>query len=89
MVTELRSKSQITLPASIVKKLDLKIGDKIELNIEDGKIVITPVITVPKSQAWYWAKKWQDMEKQADIDRELGEVKKFDNVDDLLEDLDS
>ena len=89
MITELRSKSQITLPASIVKELDLKAGDKIELMIEDGKIVITPVITVPKSQAWYWSKKWQDIEKQADTEREQGKLKKFDTIDDVLEDLDS
>ncbi len=89
MITELRSKSQITLPSSIIKELDLKTGDKIELTIEDGRIVITPVITVPKSQAWYWSKKWQDMEKQADTEREQGKIKKFDNIDDLLEDLDS
>lgn len=89
MITELRSKSQITLPASIVKEPDLKAGDKIELTVEDGKIVITPVITIPKSQAWYWSKKWQDMEKQADSEREQGKLKKFDSVDDLLKDLDS
>lgn len=89
MITELRSKSQITLPASIVKELDLKAGDKIELMIEDGKIVITPVITVPKSQAWYWSKKWQGMEKQADTEREQGKLKKFDTIDEVLEDLDS
>jgi len=89
MLTELRTKSQITLPATIVRELDLKTGDKIELVIEDGKIVITPVITIPKAQAWYWSKKWQDMEKQADADREQGKLKKFEKVEDLLEDLDS
>jgi antitoxin MazE len=87
MIAEMRTRSQITLPASIVKQLDLKEGDKIELVVEDGKIIITPVITVPKDQAWFWTEKWQKEEKEVDEQLKTGQLKGFENIDDLIEDL--
>ena len=34
MVIQLRERSQVTLPAEIVKKLDLKAGDNLEITLE-------------------------------------------------------
>jgi hypothetical protein len=65
----------------------LKEGDKIELVVEDGKIIITPVITVPKDQAWFWTEKWQKEEKEVDEQLKTGQLKGFENIDDLIEDL--
>jgi len=47
MITELRTKSQITIPKNIVSKLDLKEGDKLEIYEEDGVIRIVPVMVYP------------------------------------------
>jgi AbrB family looped-hinge helix DNA binding protein len=47
MITELRTKSQITIPKNIVSKLDLKEGDKLEIYEEDGIIRIVPVMVYP------------------------------------------
>ena len=87
-ILELRSKSQITLPASVVKQLDLKTGDRLELKVDDGRIIIEPVITIPKSQAWYWTQKWQEMEHQADVEIKEGKYKSFDSMEELIKDLD-
>jgi AbrB family looped-hinge helix DNA binding protein len=35
MITQLREKSQITIPKDLIKKLNLKTGDNIEINIEN------------------------------------------------------
>ena len=48
MLTELRAKSQITIPKELVDKLGLSEGDKLELYEQDGIICIMPVTVYPK-----------------------------------------
>ena len=47
MITELRRKSQITIPKGIVNKLNLKEGDSLEIYEKDGEIRIVPVCVYP------------------------------------------
>ena len=47
MITELRHKSQITIPKGIVTKLNLNEGDKLEIYEENGEIRIVPVCVYP------------------------------------------
>ena len=68
MVIKLRERPQITLPAEIVKKLNIKTGDHLEVKLEDNRIIVTPVLVIDRSQAWFWSKKWQDMEREAEED---------------------
>jgi antitoxin MazE len=90
MITQLRRRSQVTLPSEVVKKMKLQEGDKLEIDIEDGKIVIKPVLVIDRSQSWFWSKKWQDMEKEADEDIKHGRVHKATgNVEELIKKLDS
>lgn len=89
MITQLREKSQVTIPKEIIKKLNLKIGDSIDIDIEDNKIVIKPVVVVPKEQAWFWNEEWQQDEKQADKDINNGNTRKFNSARELFEDLDN
>jgi len=58
MVTKIRERSQITLPAEILKKLNLKTGDSVDIDIEGDKIVLKPVLVIDRSQAWFWTKEW-------------------------------
>lgn len=89
MVVELRQKSQVTIPADILKALNLKAGDKLEFTVQDGKIIVQPVITVPKDQAWFWSEKWQAEERIVDEQIKNGQVKSFDNIDDAINFLDN
>jgi AbrB family looped-hinge helix DNA binding protein len=89
MIVELRQKSQITIPADILKALNLKTGDKLEFSVQEGKIVIQPVITVPKDQAWFWTEKWQEEERIVNEQIKNGQVKSFNDIDALIEDLDT
>jgi len=43
---------------------------------------------VDKSQAYFWTKKWQEGEREADEDVKAGRVKTFDSVEELVSDLD-
>jgi len=86
-ISEIRINSQITIPKYIMKKLSLKKGDKIEFDIKGDSIVIKPVLIIDKAQSWFWTKKWQEAEKEADEDIKAGRVKTFDEVDNLMKDL--
>ena len=87
--TTLREKGQLTIPAEIREAIELKAGDILEFEIVDGRIVITPKIVIDPDQAWFWTKRWQKMEREADADFAAGRFRSFDNVEDFLADLDS
>lgn len=86
-ISEIRTNSQITIPKQIMKKLLLKEGDKIEFEVKEDEIVIRPVLIIDKTQSWFWTKKWQKAEREADEDIKAGKVKTFDEVDSLTKDL--
>jgi len=79
---------QITLPASIRKKLDIHEGDLVEIEVVDEKAMLMPKKLIDKSQAYFWTKRWQESEREADEDIKAGRVKTFNSVDELIEDLD-
>jgi antitoxin MazE len=87
MVTQLRERSQVTLPAEIVKKLDLKAGDNLEITLEDDRIVIKPVLIIDRSQSWFWSKEWQAKEQEVEEDRKAGRIHKASGYKDLIEKL--
>jgi AbrB family looped-hinge helix DNA binding protein len=88
MVLQIRRNFQITLPASLRKRLHLSIGDILETEIKAGKIIIKPKKAIDAEQVWFWSKEWQEAEKEAEADLKEGRVKKFKNVEDLIKDLD-
>lgn len=87
MLTQLRTRAQITLPKDFVKRLGLKEGDNLDIQIEDDKIVIKPVLIIDKSQAWFWSKEWQEEEKEVDEEIKAGKIKTAKNLDELMKDL--
>ena len=84
MVTQLRERSQVTLPAEIVKKLDLKAGDNLEITLEDDRIVIKPVLIIDRSQSWFWSREWQAKEQDVEEDLKAGRIQKADGFKDLI-----
>ena len=87
MIIDFKQKSQVTIPKEIVKKMNLKVGDKLEVLEQDGKLVITPVIIVPKDQAWYYTEKWQIMEDAVHAQIVKGQVYQANSKDELLKGL--
>ena len=80
MLTELRTKSQITIPKDIVARLGLHEGDKLEIVEKDGTIQIMPVAVYPK--------KYLDELNETKAKIAAGEQPVFDTVDELFEMLD-
>lgn len=82
MVVELRKKAQITLPKKIVDQLNLYEGDKFEISVKNGIIMLEPVAIYPKEYINKLAKEI----KLLKADNKY-EDKTFDKVDDLIKHL--
>jgi AbrB family looped-hinge helix DNA binding protein len=78
---------QITLPASVRERLGIEEGDLVEIEVVDESAVLVPKKLVDKSQAYFWTRKWQAGEREADEDIKAGRVKTFDSVEELISDL--
>jgi AbrB family looped-hinge helix DNA binding protein len=78
---------QITLPASVRKELGIEEGDLVEIEVTDEKAVLIPKKLVDKNQAYFWTKRWQEGEREAEEDIEAGRVKTFSSVEELVKDL--
>jgi AbrB family looped-hinge helix DNA binding protein len=86
--TKVTRHGQITLPASVRKELGIEEGDLVEIEVVDERAVLMPKKLVDKSQAYFWTKKWQEGEREADEDIKAGRVRIFNSVEELVEDLD-
>ncbi|MCX5971853.1 MAG: AbrB/MazE/SpoVT family DNA-binding domain-containing protein [Coprothermobacterota bacterium] len=87
-VLQIRSNGQITLPAAVRSKANLKEGDLLEVVVEaDGTVRLVPQIAVERSQAYFWTRRWQDGEREADDDLIDGHYRDFAGMDDLIADL--
>ena len=81
---------QITIPRNLRKKLNISQGDYMEVNGQNGEIVIRPVKMVHPDQAYFFSKEWQKGEAEADKDIAEGRVEgPFNNAEDLIKDLES
>lgn len=88
-VLQIRSNGQITLPASTRRAVNLEEGDLLEVIVEeDGSIRLIPKIAVDRSQAYFWTKRWQEGEREAEEDMRLGRVKEFKTMKDAIKFLD-
>jgi len=86
-LVQVREKAQITIPSRIRKALGIKEGDYLEAEVEDNKIIFIPKILIDKAEAVTLSKKGGEMLKEALEDVEKGRVKKFKNVEELIDDL--
>lgn len=81
MLAEIRGRSQITIPAEIIKKLGIAEGDKFEVVEKDGGIFLCPVVVYPKDKIAKIAKIIKESEA------ELENTDAFESVEDLFADM--
>ena len=86
-LVQVREKAQITLPSKIRQALGIKQGDYLEAEVEGNKIVLIPKIPVDKAETVTLSKKGEEMLDEALNDVRKGNLKKFDNVQELIDDL--
>jgi bifunctional DNA-binding transcriptional regulator/antitoxin component of YhaV-PrlF toxin-antitoxin module len=85
------SKRQIAIPKHVMAAMSLNVGDEIDIRVENGTAYMVPVamIKVPRDQAWFWTKEWQEKEREADADITEGKIRDFDSIEALMKDLHS
>ncbi|MCK4639767.1 MAG: AbrB/MazE/SpoVT family DNA-binding domain-containing protein [Candidatus Marinimicrobia bacterium] len=88
-LTRVKKNFQITLPNQIRKKYKISVGDYITIDEEGRKIVIKPVKIIDSDQEYFYSREWQEKEAGADRDLDEGRYKDFDNVEDLIKDINS
>ena len=81
MLAEIRGRSQITIPAEIVKKLGIAEGDKFEVIQKDGGIFLCPVVIYPKEKIAKIAKLVKDAQEETE------KQTAFSSVEDMFSDM--
>jgi antitoxin MazE len=85
-----QSRGLIAIPSSIRRHFGLdQPGAQVEVIEREGEIILRPHVAVPADQAWFWAERWQRMERDADDAIVAGRVTATEGIDELLADLDS
>jgi AbrB family looped-hinge helix DNA binding protein len=86
--TTLRAKGQLTLPDDVRKAAKLQEGDLIEAEVtENGEVILRPLATIDRSQAWFWTPEWQAGEREATEQIQRGEVTRYETDADFLDSL--
>jgi len=76
--TTLRARGQLTLPDDVRKAAKLEEGDLLEAEVsENGEVILRPLATVDRSQAWFWTPDWQAGEREATEQARRGEGERF------------
>ena len=70
--TILRKKNIMTIPREIAEHMHLAEGDEFIVTEEEGRIVLTPALSIPADQAWFWTPTWQARIAEAEADRLAG-----------------
>lgn len=78
-----RDRGVLNLPADIRRRHGLdKPGTQLQvIERDDGVIELRPYVAIPADQAWFWSKRWQEMEKEVDKHVEEGAVKTHEDAD--------
>ncbi len=77
---KVREKFQVTIPEDVREKIPLNVGERVEVVARGGEIVLRPVVEIPRTQAWFWTREWQDQLTQSKKEIARGKVKVFKSV---------
>lgn len=74
---QVRRKAQLTLPQPVRQALNIEEGDFLDVRVQNDQIVMRVKKLVDKGQAWFWSRRWQDGEREAEEDVKQGKVWDF------------
>lgn len=85
-VVKVRAKYQVTIPEKVRREVGLEVGDYVEIQAQEGKIVIIPNTLGDKEDTWFWSKEWQEREREADEAIKRGDlIGPFETVEEAIE----
>jgi AbrB family looped-hinge helix DNA binding protein len=70
-VMKISPQGQIRIPKKVLNALKIQPGDYVEVDMNNGHVILMPRKLIDPSQGWYWTKEWQEIENR--IDQELKE----------------
>jgi AbrB family looped-hinge helix DNA binding protein len=82
--TVLRKKHILTIPRDLVDRMNLEEGDEFIVTEENGRIILTPALSIPADQAWFWTSTWQARMAEAEADREHGNSTVYHSEEEFL-----
>jgi len=82
--TVLRKKNIMTIPRDVAERMHLEEGDEFIVTEEDGRIVLTPALSIPADQAWFWTPGWQARIAEAEADRVAGDSTVYNSEEEFL-----
>lgn len=88
MLRKIGQSYQVAIPKEIVRKLNLKAEDYVDIVVSGGRIIMEPQVVVPKDQAYFYTSEWQVEESQAQKDIQAGRYTRARNLDQLFEEID-
>ncbi len=88
MLTKLREKNQLTLPAEVVRGAHVGPGDYFEVESTAEGILLRPKKVIDATQAWFWTPDWQTGEREASADIASGRFSVHESDDAFLASLD-
>lgn len=77
---KVREKYQVTIPEDVRNKIPLKVGERVEVVVRGGEIIIRPIVEIPRDQAWFWSRGWQNQIAKSMEDIKKGKMKIFKTV---------
>jgi len=86
-VVKILRHGQITLPKEIRKILGVEEGDLLELGLENARVFLQPKVLVDKQTILSQTGEIKIKEALEALERK--EIKEFDNIDDLIKELNS
>ena len=73
-LTKIGPKHQVTIPKTVFERLELDVGDYLDVEVSGTTIKMTPKRLIPKNQAWFHTPEWQGKEREADEAIARGDV---------------
>jgi AbrB family looped-hinge helix DNA binding protein len=87
--SRLRSKGQVTVPHEIRDLLGAEEGDDLLFYTDQaGRVIVSRSQIINPEQAWFWSKRWQRMEQEAQADIDAGRIVVYASITEALTALD-
>ena len=87
--SRLRSKGQVTVPHEIRDLLGAEEGDDLLFYTDQaGRVIVSRSQIINPEQAWFWSKRWQRMEQEAQADIDAGRIVVYASITEALAALD-
>jgi len=84
-LVKIKQNYQITIPQELRKKINVSVGDYMEIESREEGLVIKPVKVIHPDQEYFYTPEWQKKEAEADEAIAKGEVLgPFENAKDAI-----